>query len=260
MAEQNSEGGVPVTWPELIAITLETMPELLESLRETPEELATTRPPWMLANGLSLPAEILSEVATILGPEACRPFLAMLAEFLPRAIEEMSVRIRKDAQVAAIGLLSYLNVARCCGETVPADAATMEAEWLQVLAEHKRRLNENEKVTLAFAALAAKTISLVPDFIGGGRLPKRFAPGEVFQFNRQGFVRYLAVAIEREASAQEVEPAWRSFVQSFPRLYAARMIQFADLMWCARAVMAHFEKRPVETVAQAFHQMITRTS
>jgi hypothetical protein len=256
MAEQSADGGVPVKWPELIAIKLKTMPDSLESLREVPEELATTRQPWMLASGLSLPAEIFSEAATFLGPEACRPFLALLAEFLPPAIAEMSVRIRKDARVAAIGLLSYLNVARCCGGTVPADAATVEPEWLQVLAEHKRKLTENEKVTLAFAALAAKTISLVPDFIAGGRLPKRFVPGEVFQFNRQGFVRYLAVAIERQAAAQEIEPAWRDFVQSFPRLYAAKMIQFVDLMWCARAVMVHFERRPVETVADALHQMI----
>jgi hypothetical protein len=180
-----------------------------------------------------------------------------MAKLMPRAIEEISVAgVGVGRLVATIGLLSYLNVSRCCGVAVPPEAIAIEPLWLEQLVEFKRKLDEEERAALAFAALAVRELALVPVFIGGGALPGRFKPGEVFQFNTQGFVRYLAVALEQNASALDIEPAWRDFVRCFPYKYAAGTLRFVHLMWCARAVMVHFERRAVETVAGALHQMI----
>lgn len=257
MSEYVSAGGVPITWPDLISQHLDAVNMALEMLDDKPQQLAAINPPWPLATLLGGPAETLSEAATIFGPQRCRSRLESVTGFLPRAIEQLS---ESDMSASNLGdfvrLLSYLNVTRCCGVAVPAKALTIEPHWLALLSEHRKKLDEDERTKMAFAALAVRELALVPVFISGGPLPQRFKPGEVFQFNVQGFVRYLAVALEQNASAQDIEPAWRDFVRCFPYKYAAGTLRFVHLMWCARAVMVHFERRPVETVADALHQMI----
>lgn len=257
MTEQANAGGIPVTWPDLMAAHHDAVNIMLESLKDAPHSLATLEPPWTIAGSLAGPAETLSEAAVIFGPQRARPMMEPIAELLPRAIQQVSMGgIGVGRLVATVGLLSYLNVSRCCGVQVPPEAVTVEPRWLEQLVAFKRKLDEEESAALAFAALAAKELALVTAFIGGGALPRRFKPGEVFQFNIQGFVRYLAVALEQQASAEDIEPAWRDFVRCFPYKYAAGTLRFVHLMWCARVVMTHFERRPVETVADALHQMI----
>jgi hypothetical protein len=257
VTEHVSSGGIPVTWPDLIIQYQDAVNVALEMIADDPRRLAKVEPPWTLASELGGPAETLSAAAVLFGPERCRPYMEAITEFLPLAIEEI---LRSDISAIRAGnyvrLLSYLNVTRCCGAPVPPEASTIESKWLTLLAEHKRKLDEDERSKMAFAALALKELALVPVFIYGGPLPKRFKPGEVFQFNVQGFVRYLAVALEQNASAEDIEPAWRDFVRCFPYKYAAGTLRFVHLMWCARTVMVHFERRPVETVADALHQMI----
>lgn len=257
MPDQASTGGVPVTWDALINEHKEAVNLTLESMKSLPQRLSMIGPPWTIGAVLAGPAETLSEAAVIFGPDSCRPAMEAVSEYLPKAIDEVFQNgVKVGALISTIGLLSFLNVTRCCGVSVPPEAVTAETQWLEQLAPFIRKLSEEERSELALAALAANELALVPTFISGGPLREKFQPGQAFEFNEQGFVRYLAIAIEQGASAADIEPAWRDFVRSFPYKYAAGTLKFAHLMWCARTVMVHFEQQPVETVAGALHEFI----
>jgi hypothetical protein len=117
-------------------------------------------------------------------------------------------------------------------------------------------MNEFDAVTAAFASLATLQTQLVPTFISGGRLPKRFQPGQTFQFNRQGFVRYLATALNARAPFDAIRPAWEDFVAVFPHHIATSTLQFTDLMLAAYTVHVHFQGLPAAQVADTLHNYV----
>jgi hypothetical protein len=195
--------------------------------------------------------------AVALGPEEFLPLFPPLDKHLGSSLRELGSDITGDDVVRALGLLNYLNIARCCGAQVPRKAVGLEQKWLPQLAQFSDGYTEGESKTLALAALAAARPDLVPAFIGGRALPSNIKPGETFQFNVQGFVRYIAVAMREGAAPEAVEPAWRDFVECFPRKLASQTLRWVDLLWAARAMMEHFERRPAETVAAALHEFLT---
>jgi hypothetical protein len=182
--------------------------------------------------------------------------MELFVGLLERAVGEFKCGIARGDSVAAIGVLNCINVVRCCGGALPPNTPQVEKDWPPQPAQDKKDLTEDESRGLAFASLAASNIDLALIFIGGGALPQRFRPGEKFQFNVQGFVRYLAAAIRQRATAEDIEPAWRDFIDCFPRKLASGTLDWIDLMWAARVVMVHFEHRPVNTAAEALHKLV----
>ena len=247
---------VPVTWSELLAAARVTAPYDLNDLRELPARIGS-KPLRFVAIKLASAADSLSSAAIVLGPEGCLPFFPLLADYFDRAVADFKSGVARGASVRALGLLNYLNLARCCGAEVPRSADGLEQAWLPQLAKFAGDFTEEESKTLAFAALGAALPDLVPAVIGGGALPSSFEPGKSFQFNVQGFAHYVASAMLAEATPEQVEPAWHDFVENFPRKLASQTLRWVDLMWAARAMMEHIEHRPAATTASELHEFVT---
>lgn len=256
MTNSPSQRGVPVSWQELIVASLDSLPELLERVRGVPQEAAEIEPPWLVADVFGGPSIVLSQAAVVLGPEACAPFLSLLAPFLPQALSEIGDTIDDETAKPALYLLAYVNVARCCGALAPGDGE-VERRWLPPIAQLADTLSERDRFSLAFGAVAAGLPALVPDFIGGGPLPRSIEPGKSFGFNVPGFVRYLAAAETTGGTAADVLPAWTEFLDNFPRKLASNALEWFDLMWAARAFHARIEGEPDETVAEWLHRAVT---
>lgn len=257
MADRHFEIGVPTTWRELVQREQPLAEQMLESLTARPQDLAETKPPWLIADGLGGPAETIALAATLLGPATCLPYIEPIAPFLAHAISELEAVQIRDKVVPALGTLCYMNSTRCCGSIVPPEAVEAEINWLPRFGTNVKRLTTRERHTLGFIALATRYVDLVPVFVGGGRLPRKFEAGRVFQFNVPGLIRYLAAGLEQGAGAKDVIPAWHDFVEVFPLKRAAGTLDFVDLMWCARAVAVQFAGEPIATIGQMLHEMVT---
>jgi len=254
--QSNGEQSIPVTWPELVADSQPIAHHSLEAVRDIHELMASTKPNCPVSGYFQALAETFAKAAIVLGSEKALRSFSAFDEFLQRAVDEFIPEIKKGHSLSAIGLLNYLNVCVSCGIAVSARLTEIEADWLSQTAKHKRDLTESESRHIAFAALAIGALDLVPTFIGGGALSQRFRPGETFQFNTQGFVRYIAVAILSGAKAEDIEPAWRDFLDCFPRKLASETLDWVDLMWAARTMMEHFEHQPVTVVAENLHKLV----
>jgi hypothetical protein len=258
MADSTQSADAYRPWQELIAQQTHAANEGLASMvRDIPVFLKELPPGESMLNGFEGLEEILAQAATILGPQPCQAAVAAIAPFVPSAIAELKHRLDTPQIMLAVKFLSYLNTARCCGESLPAEAVENEGHWFARIASKPADLDESVRQTLAFAALALGETSFVPGLIDSGPLAKRFVPGKSFQSNTQGFIRYLALAIDKKAKAEDIAPAWNDFVTHFPMKLSAETLTWPDLLWCARAVGVHFEGRPVETAAEAVHEMVT---
>lgn len=246
-----TQQGVPLTWPELLAFggsnvddTLEEgIPRVLKLMAETGdndffETLARNLARCVLCAGIDRSISMIKAAAQALAP----------------ALPDFRRGIDKDNCDAASGVLDFVNLLRCTGEPAPAEVD--EAAWLAAISKFDDEFSEKRLNTLTLAALAAGQPELVPKLIGGGRLPKTFKPGETFQFNVQGFTRYMAVAMQHGAEAEDAGPAWGEFVAVFPRKLATDTLDWIDPFWATRAFMVHFEKRDAGEVAQSLYDYV----
>jgi hypothetical protein len=242
--------GVPLTWPELIGLhsryvdeTLAMVPRVVGDMRGEDRSV-----------GLHPLAVNLARCVVVAGLDRCRSSIQMAGAALEAVISDFAEGITGSNAFLAAGVLNFANLLRCSGERVPAEVD--EPAWLAAIVPHKKMLEEKRQHSLALASLAAGETELVPKFIGGGKLPKTFKPGETFQFNVQGFARYMAVAIEHGAAAEDVGPAWGEFVQVFPRKLATNTLDWPDLFYATRAFLVHFEKRDASEVAQDLYDYV----
>jgi hypothetical protein len=247
MSEQQ---GIPLKWPELIELhtryvdeTLAMVPQVVADMRGEDRSV-----------GLHPLAVNLARCVIVAGLDRCRPMVRMAGDALDQVLSDFAGGIDDGNVFLAAGVLNFANLLRCSGERVPAEVD--EPAWLAAIAPHKKMLEEKRQHSLALASLAVGESELVPKFIGGGKLPKTFKPGEAFQFNVQGFVRYMAVAMNHGAAAEDVGPAWGEFVQVFPRKLATKTLDWIDLFWATRAFLVHFEKRDAGEVAQDLYDYV----
>src|SRR5205085_1632733 len=129
--------------------------------------------------------------------------------------------------------------------------------WLAQLAERTRELTEPERHALALAACAAARPTLVPPLADLPNVDEPFVANRVFGFNVPAFAGYLATAIDRGGSYQEIEPAWLDFVHRFPYKLAARTLGWPALLWAARAVYATIGELPENEVAGELHRLVS---
>jgi hypothetical protein len=84
----------------------------------------------------------------------------------------------------------------------------------------------------------------------------KLVPGEEFYDQWAPFVRYLALALAKGASAEDVYPAWASIVWAYPTGGLGRtkhLVGATDLLLAARVYYCLFEQRPVAEVGAALH-------
>ncbi len=62
------------------------------------------------------------------------------------------------------------------------------------------------------------------------------AASSSFGFNLQGFQRHLTQTLVHRSSIDSVEHAWHDFLDAFPRLRGADLVQITDLLLVAHAV------------------------
>jgi hypothetical protein len=252
----DAPAGVPVTWPELIAEAAELYAEHLGSYDDLPAAIEKAAPPFYPGDRLGGVANTLAAVATMHAPERCLPTIDTIAPLLPRIVGDLAAGVDAPRRLTALHILSYLSVARCCGSALPDAADGAEPSWLPQLTTHARALRDRHRHTLALAACAAGLPHLVPAFTGGADLPGSLDPGATFGFDVPGFARHLAVALVRGEPYADVEPAWLDFVHRFPYKLAAETLDWSDLMWAARAVMATIGDIPEGEVAAELHALV----
>ena len=160
-------------------------------------------------------------------------------------------------RLAAFYTLSYLNVARCCGASVPAQSEEIEGRWLRDLAKMRDSFSEPALHTLAFAACAARIPAIVPTLVGAKQGLPKFTSGETFGFNVPAFALALAAAIDEGAGYVDVEMAWLDFVHRFPIKLDTDMLDWPALLWAARAVYATIGGIPVSEVGDELHRLVT---
>ena len=144
---------------------------------------------------------------------------------------------------------------RCCD--YPPRIPSREQEWLPPLVDHVKRLDEIQIRIVAFLAIANDQLALLPKLIGG-TIPAQFEPGRKFQFNVDGFLRYLAAASRNHATSEDIEAAWTDFLTAFPRLLGSEVLTWAGLLAAARAVYTRFNGVEIGAVAQRLHERVTQ--
>ena len=246
----------PVTWPEVI----ETIAPLYEAdpdfFDELPARLAASSPPGFAGAELAGFRTEAAALAVLRGPAAVDEHIALVSSALPHVIAEIGPRLDDTRVLAAIYALSYLNVVRCCGGPVPPEAEAAEQGWLPQLAERVREVREPDRHMLAFAACAAALPSLVPRFADLPVIDEPFVPNRTFGFDVPGFAGYLASAIDRGGSYQDVEDAWLDFVHRFPYKLATRSLGWTALLYAARAVYATLGGLEEREVALELHRLV----
>jgi hypothetical protein len=259
---------VPVTWPELIVANRELLFQGLDALREIPAEIAGVEAdewnPYPVSESLLGASGMFAQAAMVYGPDSCREYWDVVFPIFPRALKEVEGEIVRDSRVVAASLVSLLNVAQCCGVELPAEirqtAADVEQRWPHEFAKFREELSDRERWTVAFSALIANDMTTVQSMAGGGALEQSITTGEVFEFNVQGFIRYLAAAYMSGAELTDVLPALDNFIQHFPHKLAAGMLRWDDLMYAGRAVFSMIGKEPESSVASVMFALITESS
>ncbi len=259
MTEQQGvpKGEETLSWPGLLQETDARLDRDLRLLLESDLKRAIAdRSSGELAARFGSLGDRLARVAVVRGARACWSVAEAYNPLFPEASIEVEPLTDSAMTADMLKLLAYLNAVWCCGTRGPTNAETLEQRWLPLILEHKRDLYEEKRNSTAFAAVAAGMAELTPALIGGP-LTKRVKAGARFGGNLTGFIRYLASAIAVRVEAPTVMDAWYDFVNDFPVKLAAETCKWSDLLWCARAVMVHIEHRPVETVADALHELVT---
>lgn len=241
---------VPTTWPALLADRegaendAATIAELLPVMAEVP--------PGDAAPILGSTANPLCRASVVLGPERAVEAGAPLAK--PAAAVAGIRKQLVHGPVAEEGVLAVVNALRCHGVRVSVTLAD-EAAWAADLAKQaKGDLARSEVRGTAFALLGTGGEKKVPS-VAGGKLPK-FAPGEAFGANLQGFLLYLAAGLAEGADEEAVRPAWEAFLDLFPRKLAAETLGWSDLAWAARVVNERFGGRSVKSTAEWLHAQV----
>jgi hypothetical protein len=245
---------IPTSWSELIEKSKSYLDEALGYATEDVPWLSSS-PPRRIERLLHTPASWICRVAVLRGPAACLETLSRFAPHLPPTVAPIASDWDEN-QVEAVAALEFIEVARACGATVPAEAVRFENEAVTALSRLGNELFDKEREVMAFAALAIGAIDRLPAFLNG-RPPTRFEPGRRFQLDVEQFLWYLAAAQKARAAPADVEPAWLDFIRNFPRKLGTRALDFTHVMIAARAYYAMIEGRPVERVAASVHALIT---
>ncbi|RKH20064.1 hypothetical protein D7Y13_06770 [Corallococcus praedator] len=244
----------PSTWSALFGSGGREGADAKETIKLlTPSVLANANAPVREAGPLS---NTLSRMLVLCGPTEGRALAEPLARLAGPALQQVAEDFDDLRPEQVVNVLSFVNAMECAGQVDGLLARAPVESWLEALMKARRTLHEVLAYRCGLVSLAQGLPELAARFVGGGKLPESFTPGQTFGFNVQGFVRYLATAQRRQARAEEVRPAWETFAEVFPMKRAADTLDWKDLLWAARSFHVGFEHRPVAEVLEAVHSRV----
>ncbi|RYZ43627.1 MAG: hypothetical protein EOO71_02695 [Myxococcaceae bacterium] len=244
----------PSTWSALFGSGGREGADAKQTLKLlTPSALANANAPVREAGPLS---NTLSRMLVLCGPAESQTLADPLARLASPALQQVAEDFEDLRPEQVVNVLSFVNAMECAGRVDGLLARAPVEAWLEALMKARRTLHEVLAYRCGLVSLAQGLPDLAARFVGGGRLSEDFTPGQTFGFNVQGFVRYLATALRQQARAEDVRPAWETFVEVFPTKRAADTLDWKDLLWAARAWHVGFEHRPVAEVAEALHSRV----
>lgn len=252
MAEQPNEA--PGTWAGQFskqrgeaAGARARVEDVTKSVVESPAAAAT--PLGSIANSMG-------SLLVLEGPDEARTLGAPVAKRCAPALEQAARRFeRVDPPESALLTLSFVNALELCGAVEGVVEGAPVGGWLEAIAKQRRKHEDLFLFRCGFMAAALGHAELALR-LGGVKPATPFKPGERFGGNVLGFLRYLATALQEQAPAADVLPAWRAFVGAFPLNKTDQLIQWVDLLWAARAYFARVEGKPVAQVGEALHAFV----
>ncbi|RKH41380.1 hypothetical protein [Corallococcus sicarius] len=251
-----SSNSAPGTWQDLFSPEWGEVTHLQEIMKRF-TRLALAKPNDPATHLMSL-ADTLGGLVALKGAQEARAAAEPLVPFCEPALAQAGRAFQKrDPAHFALQVLSFVNAAEECGAVQGMVEASPAKAWLEAIAKLPRKQDDRLHYRCGLVALCLGAPELAATLVGGGKLPAgSFTPGEQFGFNVQGFIRYLATAMKEQAPADEVRPAWRSFVEGFPKNKSAGQVTWSDLLWAARAFYTRIEQLPVARVGEALHPLV----
>jgi hypothetical protein len=203
----------------------------------------------------------LAGVGVLHGAAACQDAIAVFAPHIGRAIREAEsefAAIPQEWGLVKYSLLTSINLVKCCGGKVPAEAEGLEGRWLVRQLQQRRNMSHRDRLEAALAAVGSRETQLVPSFLGGGALPSRLRQRQSFGRNVTKFVRYLAVVVASGADVEAIEPAWLEFVDEYPYLYSIQdgPVHWYHLVWSGYIVLSLIGSHPAERVMDDLHALV----
>lgn len=254
MNKKSNFDSIPVSWSEAKINFRETAEYGLNIFKEEVEELLAVKPSVTIAPEFATFPTLLMRVAVTLGPDPCIASIRQMGALFARTKDEFSKSISKHNRISAIGVLNFVNLARCCGEKVDFSDQEM-MEFLAKLLSYKGVFTEFECETLALASLAYRQSDWALAYLDD-EADKDFIAGRVFGPNVHGMILYLHSAQQHQAKAPEIEPAWKDFLLAFPRKLAAKTLTWSDLAWAARIYYCNFLKLDISEVIPSLHKQV----
>lgn len=245
----------PGTWPELLdpALGLGVRARRIveEGLLPVPEPITGAA-----VDELSTLSNTFGSLVVLLDPEVARAVGEPLGKLMREALLDLEPSLEANSAGYTVNVLSFVNAAACCGAGEGLLEPALVKSLLEELVKGSKKMGDELAYRCALVSLFAGEPGLAARFSKAGKLPARFKPGETFGFDMQGFVRYLATALEKGATVEQVRPAWVELVRAFPLKKGAETLDWNDLLWAARVVYHHLEQRPVASVGAALHAQV----
>jgi hypothetical protein len=246
------EHGTPVKWSEYLGDE-----KVRESAHRSLLKLKELNPLEKAVPGTQLGEKAYAVADSIVrfGPEETRSVVVDLVPFLPLAIEQLRV-IFPASPTDHVKFIQLLTFMECCAVPLSAPMAGAPVdEWLDLLAPDAALVYEHNRVGVALTCLAFGRSEPIPKILKRKKT-KQYKPGWEFYDLWPEFVEYMALAVEKGASAEDVRPAFHSIVWAFPTLNSKQLARWPDLLLAARVYYGLFEKRPVGEVGQALYDLV----
>lgn len=248
--EQRENAGPATSWAGLSDMYGQSIVEALGRDREQIDALRTrdsNRLSWLL---LGKDAVVVQSIA-MLGNIDEELFGAWREE-LPRAISGLKQRGHEN-RVGGFRILSLALVLETTGFSRPDG---VDDGWLKSLLTSAEDFSDQERRSLAFAALAMQRSDTALEFILADPIADP-SPGQLFEFNTFDLIRYLAAAITDGLSAESVHPAWEEHVRLFPLNLAASASDWPDLLHASHA-LALMDGREPRTAADWLRKQVAQ--
>lgn len=188
------------------------------------------------------------------GPELARSRAQLL---LPSFAPGVTCAIAFYGEEAALGLVD-IGVTVLLYEALGVDCGTASF----VFASYMVRVDPEEIIS-RYARWRWGLFSLCIDepkawrFVAG-MLPDEtlppVVPGQTFEFNTQGLMRYLAAAMEQRVPVAHVLPAYRDYLKHYPTLRSAKEATFETLFCVAVLVHHRIGGHPITDVPALLQQ------
>ncbi len=189
--------------------------------------------------------------AVLRDPTSADDFAALLLPMAQRAVDDPdAIHVDGRGVIGATTLLSCLGIT-----SPPADAPEGLAElWIPGAVAAVPTMPTSDRNDWGLICLAHGLDDSVIGFTGG-TLPD-FVPGDVFGPDKSAFARYLVAAASADASIEDVNPAWTSFVVDFPAALETGSLRMSCLLHAGHAVYTRFGGHRPDQVLDAIRAFV----